>query len=74
VNILFTGIALSHLQGSDLAILALLPTAVYQKRRGLMEYNLVFVRDGICEIVTVENERRRGLINGSAMVTATAAV
>ena len=62
---------ISPVMSSDLAILALLPTAVYQKRRGLMEYNLVFVRDGIREIVSVENERRRGLINGSMAIAVT---
>jgi len=50
----------------DLAILALVPTAVYQTRRGLMEYNLVFVRDGIRELVSVEDDSRRGLMNGEA--------
>jgi Ras-related GTP-binding protein C/D len=42
-----------------LALLALLPTAVYEGRRGLVEYNVVFLRDGVREIWGVEWEGRR---------------
>jgi len=48
----------------DLAVLALLQTTVFQSRRGLMEYNLVFLRDGIREILNVERDRRRGILSG----------
>ncbi|KAH8100951.1 Gtr1/RagA G protein Gtr2 [Cristinia sonorae] len=43
-----------------LALLALLPTSVFEERRGLVEYNVVFLREGVQEICEVEEEARRG--------------
>ena len=43
-----------------LALLALLPTSVYEEKRGLVEYNVVFLREGVQEICEVEEEARRG--------------
>ncbi|KAF9007572.1 Gtr1/RagA G protein conserved region-domain-containing protein [Cyathus striatus] len=48
-----------HLITPHLALLALLPTSVYEGRRGLVEYNVVFFREGVQEIVEVEREVRR---------------
>ena len=48
-----------HLITPSLALLALLPTAVYEQRRGLVEYNVVFFREGVQEICEVEEEARR---------------
>ncbi|XP_006459064.1 hypothetical protein AGABI2DRAFT_217958 [Agaricus bisporus var. bisporus H97] len=45
---------------SSLALLALVPTAVYEGRRGLLEYNVVFFREGVQEICDVETEVREG--------------
>jgi Ras-related GTP-binding protein C/D len=45
---------------SQLALLALLPTSVYEGRRGLLEYNVVFFREGVQEICEVEKEARDG--------------
>ena len=45
---------------SGLALLALLPTSVYEEKRGLVEYNVVFLREGVQEICEVEEEARRG--------------
>jgi len=45
---------------SSLALLALVPTPVYQGRRGLLEYNVVFFREGVQEICNVEKEAREG--------------
>lgn len=42
-----------------LALLALLPTGVYESRRGLVEYNVVFFREGVQEICDVEEEMRK---------------
>ncbi|KAF8638312.1 hypothetical protein AX17_002332 [Amanita inopinata Kibby_2008] len=47
-----------HLITSQLALLALLPTSVYESRRGLVEYNVVFFREGIQEICDAEKESR----------------
>lgn len=44
----------------NLALLALVPTTVYEMRRGLLEYNIVWVREGVQEIVAVEKEGRGG--------------
>jgi Ras-related GTP-binding protein C/D len=41
-----------------LALLALIPTAVFETRRGLLEYNIVFFREGVQEICDVEREIR----------------
>ncbi|EAU85369.2 Gtr1/RagA G protein Gtr2 [Coprinopsis cinerea okayama7 len=49
-----------HLITRNLALLAVLPTNVYEKRRGLLEYNIVFFREGIQEICDVEEEAREG--------------
>ncbi|KAH8831447.1 Gtr1/RagA G protein Gtr2 [Flagelloscypha sp. PMI_526] len=43
-----------------LALLALLPTSVFEARRGLVEYNVVFFRDGVKQIWEVESEARAG--------------
>ena len=45
---------------SSLALLALVPTPVYQGRRGLLEYNVVFFREGVQEICDIEKETREG--------------
>ncbi|KAF5359693.1 hypothetical protein D9756_003086 [Leucocoprinus leucothites] len=45
---------------SSLALLALVPTSVYEGRRGLLEYNVVFFREGVQEICDVEKETREG--------------
>lgn len=41
-----------------LALLVLLPTTVFEARRGLLEWNVVFFRQGVQEIVGVETEVR----------------
>ena len=41
-----------------LALLALVPTSVFETRRGLLEYNVVFFREGVREICEVEREAR----------------
>ncbi|CAA7266983.1 unnamed protein product [Cyclocybe aegerita] len=47
-----------HLITKHLALVALIPTAVFQERRGLLEYNVVFFREGVQEICDVEEEVR----------------
>ena len=49
-----------HLITRHLALLAVIPTAVYEERKGLVEYNVVFFREGIQEICDVEDEVRSG--------------
>ncbi|TFK27789.1 Gtr1/RagA G protein Gtr2 [Coprinopsis marcescibilis] len=49
-----------HLITRNLALLAVVPTNVYENRRGLLEYNIVFFREGIQEICDVEEEAREG--------------
>ncbi|RDB26191.1 Ras-related GTP-binding protein C [Hypsizygus marmoreus] len=49
-----------HLITPQLALLALLPTSVYEGRRGLIEFNVVFFREGVQEICEVEKEARCG--------------
>ncbi|KAF7968799.1 hypothetical protein HWV62_29266 [Athelia sp. TMB] len=49
-----------HLVTGSLALLALIPTTVYEMRRGLVEYNVVWLREGVQEIVAVEREGRGG--------------
>lgn len=49
-----------HVVNGSLALLALVPTAVYEMRRGLVEYNVVWFREGIQEICAVEIESRGG--------------
>ncbi|EMD34017.1 hypothetical protein CERSUDRAFT_67628 [Gelatoporia subvermispora B] len=48
-----------HLITPHLALLALIPTTVFEARRGLVEYNVVFFREGVQEICQVEEEARR---------------
>lgn len=48
-----------YLINSNLALLAILPTAVFEARRGLVEYNVVFFREGVQEICEVEEEARK---------------
>jgi len=52
----------------DLAVLAILQTSVFQTRRGLMEYNMVFLRDGVREILHLQNDVRRGVASASEKV------
>jgi Ras-related GTP-binding protein C/D len=47
-----------HLITQNIALLALIPTGVYEDRRGLVEYNVVFLRQGVQEICDVEDEIR----------------
>ncbi|EGN98831.1 hypothetical protein SERLA73DRAFT_181504 [Serpula lacrymans var. lacrymans S7.3] len=49
-----------HLVTPHLALLALLPSEVYEMRRGLVEWNVVWFREGIREIWEVEREGRSG--------------
>lgn len=49
-----------HLITPELALLALLPTNIYDGRRGLIEFNVVFFREGVQEICEVEREARGG--------------
>ncbi|KAG6900597.1 hypothetical protein C0993_007820 [Termitomyces sp. T159_Od127] len=49
-----------HLITPQLALLALLPTNIYEGRRGLVEFNVVFLREGVQEICQVEKELRTG--------------
>ncbi|KAF8519527.1 Gtr1/RagA G protein conserved region-domain-containing protein [Gautieria morchelliformis] len=46
---------------STLAMVVLLPSETYDSRRGLVEYNLVFFKEGVQEILQVEAERCRQL-------------
>lgn len=45
-----------YLITKNLALLALIPTALYEERRGLLEYNVVFFRQGVQEICNLEEE------------------
>lgn len=47
-----------HLITPQLALLALLPTQTFEGRRGLVEYNVVYFREGVQEIWQVEREAR----------------
>jgi len=49
-----------HLITPQLALLALLPTSLYEGRRGLIEFNVVFFREGVQEICEVEREAKGG--------------
>jgi Ras-related GTP-binding protein C/D len=49
-----------HLITKHLALLALLPSTVYEERRGLVEYNVVFFRQGVQEICAEEEHARTG--------------
>jgi Ras-related GTP-binding protein C/D len=42
-------------------MVVLLPSETYDSRRGLVEYNLVFFKEGVQEILEVEAERCRQL-------------
>ncbi|TDL19919.1 hypothetical protein BD410DRAFT_791551 [Rickenella mellea] len=44
---------------SQLALLALIPTTVWENKRGLVEYNVVIFREGVQEICAVELDARR---------------
>ncbi|TBU50335.1 Gtr1/RagA G protein conserved region-domain-containing protein [Dichomitus squalens] len=48
-----------HLITAQLALLAIIPTGVCAARRGLVEYNVVFFREGVQEICDVEAEARK---------------
>ncbi|KAI0635586.1 Gtr1/RagA G protein conserved region-domain-containing protein [Trametes polyzona] len=48
-----------HLVAPGLALLALIPSGVFAARRGLVEYNVVFFREGVQEICAVEREARK---------------
>jgi len=47
-----------HGRLSNLTIVALLPSETYDTRRGLVEYNLVFFKVAVREILDVEAARR----------------
>jgi len=49
-----------HLITPQLALLAILPTNVHESRRGLLEYNVVFFREGVQEICDAARESRTG--------------
>ncbi|KZT40027.1 hypothetical protein SISSUDRAFT_983945 [Sistotremastrum suecicum HHB10207 ss-3] len=53
----------------NMAVVTLLRTELFQTRRGLIEYNLVFLREGIQEILEVENLRQRGELTNVASPT-----
>ncbi|OJT15029.1 GTP-binding protein gtr2 [Trametes pubescens] len=48
-----------HLVADGLALLALIPAGVFAARRGLVEYNVVFFREGVQEICAVEKDARK---------------
>jgi hypothetical protein len=48
-----------HLITPKLALLAVFPTAIFETKRGLVEYNVVFFREGVQEICEVEEEARK---------------
>jgi len=48
-----------HVITPQLALVTLIPSAIYESRRGLVEYNVVFFREGVQEICEVEEELRR---------------
>jgi Ras-related GTP-binding protein C/D len=49
-----------HLVTPHLALVASLPTPVFEMRRGLVEWNVVWFREGVREIWEVEKERSQG--------------
>lgn len=49
-----------HLITEHLALLALMQTPVFESKRGLIEYNVVFFREGVQEIYEVEQQVRSG--------------
>jgi Ras-related GTP-binding protein C/D len=49
-----------HLITPQLALLAMLHPGVFEERRGLLEYNVVFFREGVQEIAVVERDARSG--------------
>ena len=49
-----------HLITPQLALLAMLNPGVFDERRGLLEYNVVFFREGVQEIAVVEQDARAG--------------
>jgi hypothetical protein len=42
------------------ALIIVIPTAIYEERKGLVEYNVMFLRESIQEICDVEDEVRGG--------------
>ncbi|OCB84662.1 hypothetical protein A7U60_g8182 [Sanghuangporus baumii] len=48
-----------HAVTPRLALVALLPTTVWESKRGLVEYNIVFFREGVQEIFDLEQDTRR---------------
>ncbi|GBE88273.1 GTP-binding protein [Sparassis crispa] len=48
-----------HLITPQLGLLALIPTTVFEMRHGLVEYNVVFFREGVQEICEVEEDVRK---------------
>jgi len=51
-----------HLITKGLALLAVIPTTVYEERKGLIEYNVVYFREGVQEICDAQNEVRVGQV------------
>ncbi|KAF8556231.1 hypothetical protein OG21DRAFT_1459842 [Imleria badia] len=49
-----------HLVTPHLALVASLPTPVFEMRRGLVEWNVIWFREGVREIWEVEKERSEG--------------
>jgi Ras-related GTP-binding protein C/D len=48
-----------HLVNPRLALVAVLPTAIFESKRGLVEANAVIFREGILEICDAEELERR---------------
>jgi hypothetical protein len=44
----------------ELALLATFHPGVFEERRGLLEYNVIFFREGVQEIAVVERDARAG--------------
>ncbi|KAF9560749.1 hypothetical protein CPC08DRAFT_636252, partial [Agrocybe pediades] len=47
-----------YLVTKNLALLAMIPTPVFEERRGLLEYNVTYFREGVQEICDLEDEAR----------------
>ncbi|KAJ3866283.1 Gtr1/RagA G protein Gtr2 [Lentinula novae-zelandiae] len=52
-----------------LILLVLLPTSVWESRRGLVELNVIAVREGVQEIVDLEREGRGTRVVGGALAS-----
>lgn len=50
-----------HMITKNLALVALIPANIYKARRGLLEYNVVFFREGVQEICDLETEVKAGI-------------